>query len=103
MAKACDQCKRVPRNSDRGERYLWLKLEIPLGLLVNSAIPPEYSGLRRGFSTVADEHLFCSAGCVQAYMLLAGPRLDQVQSDAYEVMLEAGVLPSEAEDETRLD
>jgi hypothetical protein len=89
----------VPAHSERGERYLWIKVEVPLGILLTPQPPPDYSGLKRGVSTVADMLVFCTPGCVQSYMLSAEQRLAQVQADSYEVMLQAGALPPGVPDE----
>lgn len=93
MAQACDQCRRVPAGSQLGEKHLWIKMEIPRGIIVHPQDPPDYSGLNRGVSTVYDTMQFCTVGCTLSYMTSAERKLGQTQMDSAEIMRQTGVLP----------
>jgi hypothetical protein len=88
MALACDQCRRVPAHSQRGEKWHWIKMEVPMGVILHNEQPPPYSGMAHGVATVTESMQFCDPACVASYILSAGQRISHVQNDSLEVMRE---------------
>jgi len=96
MAIACDHCRRVPARSQRGEKWHWIKMEVPMGVILHDQPPPQYSGMVHGIATVTESMQFCDPSCVASYILSAGQRISQIQNDSIEVMLQHGAIRGEA-------
>jgi hypothetical protein len=103
MAEACDQCRRVPAGTERGERHLWIKVEAPKGIVLFDTPPPEFSGMLRGVSTVMDLLQFCTVGCASSFFVAAGQRITHVQMDSAELMRAHGALPEGIYDASPMD
>jgi hypothetical protein len=70
-------------------------MEVPMGIVLHSEAPPQYSGMVHGVATVTETVTLCDPACVASYILAAGRKISQIQNDSLAVMREHGAIRGE--------